>query len=147
MDYLTPEDFATAEKNGISEERAKARFYKMGWSKQRAITQKLKKPQHDWNKYHHQSLVTAQTFYQRIKKGMTPEEAALTPPLPKGCRFGKTIKITQEHMEQAVKNGIKVSTLYARVYNYDWDVERAVTEPIHEHCRRKLDKTIELVTN
>jgi hypothetical protein len=137
MEYLTPQDFETAKKNGISEERAKARFYKLGWTKQRTITQKTRKPQHDWFKYKDKSLVSMQTFYQRIKKGMSPEEAALTPPVPLGGRLDRPMKITKEHIERAAKNGIKAATLNHRVYGYRWDVERAVTEPINERYRSK----------
>jgi hypothetical protein len=139
MEYLTPKDFETAKKNGISEVRAKARFYKLGWSKQRAITQKVRKsPQQTWSKYKHQSLVSEYGFYARIKKGMSPEEAALTPPSPRGVRLGRPVKITKEHIERAAKNGIKLATLNHRVYGYHWDVERAVTEPIHESKRKKV---------
>lgn len=137
MEYLTPQDIETAMKNGISEERAKARFYKMGWTKQRAITQQLKKPKYDWLKYKDKSLVAMTTFYQRIQKGMTPEEAAFTPPVQLGGRLDRPVKITKQHIQRAEKNGIKYTTLCHRVYGYRWDVERAVTEPIHEHCRTK----------
>jgi hypothetical protein len=142
MEYLSPKDFETAKKNGISEERAKVRFYRRKWSKERAITQPIKQPQHDWALYKNKSLVSMQTFYQRIKKGLSPEEAALTPPLPKGWRLNEPIMITKEHMERAARNGIKPSTLHQRVYNYQWDVERAVTEPIHEYRRKKSARTV-----
>jgi hypothetical protein len=140
MEYLTPKDFETAKRNGISEERAKARFYKLGWSKQRAITQEIKKPQYDWHKYKDKSTVSEQTFYQRIKKGMSPEEAAFTPPVPLGGRLDRPIKLTKEDIKRGARNGIKVATLYQRIYNYKWDVERAVTEPINERYRRKEKK-------
>lgn len=137
MEYLSPQDIETAKKNGISEERAKARFYKLGWTKQRTITQGIVRPKYDWDKYKDVCVVTQDTFYKRIQKGMTPEEAALTPPVPLGGRLDRPMKITKEHIERAAKNGIKLATLNHRVYVYGWEVERAVTEPIHERCRRK----------
>jgi hypothetical protein len=144
MEYLTPEDFETAKKNGISEVRAKARFYRMAWSKQRAITQEVRKPRYDWAEYKDRSLVTEDSFYKRIRKGMTPEEAALTPPT---VRLFQPVKITKTHIERAANNGITLTTLSQRVYKYRWNVERAVTEPIHVSKRKKLDRAIEVSTN
>ena len=40
--------------------------------------------------------------------------------------------ITPDDYEVAKQNGISESTLYARVYNYFWDIERAITEPVNK---------------
>jgi hypothetical protein len=135
MEYLTPEDIAIAKSNGISYERVNKRFYQSGWTKERSITEVVKKKVLVWEKYKDISLVAQGTFYDRIKKGMTPEQAALTPPVPNGGRLFRSVKVTAEMIEIAAKNGIGKNTLIRRVRYYKWDAERAVSEPIHTQKR------------
>jgi hypothetical protein len=136
-EYLSPEDFEIAQQNGISEERAKARFYRLGWIKQRAITEPVYQPKHMWAKYKDVSVVSQNAFYQRIQKGMTPEAAALTPKTPNGGRMGQKPKITQELVELAEKNGIKRTTFEYRMYQYRWSPEEAATIPIGKRRGRR----------
>ena len=128
--YLTPKDIETAIRNGISEERVKARFYRLGWTTERAITEPVFKAKHMWAKYKDVSVVSQNTFYQRIQKGMSPEKAALTSKTPNGVRIGQKPKITQELVELAEKNGIKKTTFEHRMYRYKWSPEDAATVPI-----------------
>lgn len=137
MQYLTPDDIEKAKRNGISEERAKARFYKYGWTVERTITEPVYQPKYSWAQYKDVSLVSMNTFYQRIQKGMTPEAAALTPKTPNGGRVGKRLKVTPEDVAEAAKNGINENTLRYRVSRYKWDIRRAVTTPVKTQCRRK----------
>src|SRR6185312_11568765 len=134
--YLTPQDIETAEANGITEERAKARFYQLNWSKHRAITQPCKRPKGLWPKYKDicaEHKVSQTTFFYRINHyGMTPDEAATKPPLKRGEGLKQNHKITPEIREVAAKNGISKQTLAYRVYALKWPVERAMTEPINE---------------
>lgn len=37
--------------------------------------------------------------------------------------------LNEEHFEVAKQHGINYQTLYARVYNYGWDIEEAITTP------------------
>lgn len=37
--------------------------------------------------------------------------------------------ITDEQYDIGIKNGIKKSTIYHRVYDYGWDIEKAITVP------------------
>lgn len=39
---------------------------------------------------------------------------------------------TSEQLEQANKNGLSYQVLYTRVFNYEWDVEKAVTVPVKQ---------------
>jgi hypothetical protein len=43
---------------------------------------------------------------------------------------------TKEQEEIAKQNGISYRTLYMRVHQYKWSVERAMTEPVHEEKKK-----------
>ena len=51
------------------------------------------------------------------------------------------MNISKEQYAIANKNGIKRETAYMRVYQYGWDVERAITERVKGkgECRKKYD--------
>lgn len=50
--------------------------------------------------------------------------------------------ITDEQYEIGFKNNIKKDTIYRRVYQYGWDIEKAITTPVipREHRSRKYPK-------
>lgn len=52
------------------------------------------------------------------------------------------IYITEEQYRIGIENGIKKPTIYRRVYQYGWDVEKAITTPVisREHRSRKHPK-------
>jgi hypothetical protein len=130
--YLTDEDYARAEKNGISKKLAYHRFYMLSWSKERAISEinRLKKWSILFDQYKDIAIVSELTFKNRVLRGWHPQKAATAP-----HRNNK--EITKEVIETAAKNGISVNTLRNRVSLYKWSIERAMTEPIHGECRRK----------
>lgn len=129
-EYLTDADLERAKKNGIPIKRVKQRFYSLGWSKERSITQKYKPITNVWGRYKDVSVVDMRTFYSRTKRGWTPEEAAKTPILGNGQRLKARANITPELMELAEKNGIKRMTLYTRMHSYKWSPEDAATIPV-----------------
>jgi hypothetical protein len=135
--YLTPEDIETARENGISYQHAYNRFYKYGWTREESITKPIRPKSHSlYAKYKDVCVVTRNAFNARIKKGMTPEEAALTPREDYTIRSGKG-KLSKKLYEQALKNGIGRPTVHARVYIYNWSVERAITTPVNTKFRKK----------
>lgn len=140
-EYLSPDDYKIAEANGIPEHRAKVRFYELGWSKHRAITQECKRPKGLWPKWKDKCAengISQTTFFNRIKQyGVTPEKAATTPPLQKWGWTKKVHVLTPELRETAAKNGISKGALNYRVYGLKWPVERAITEPINASKRKK----------
>jgi hypothetical protein len=144
--FLTYEDIELAKTNGIAYQTAYERVNKLKWPVEKAITTPIKrKEDHLWPKYRElaeKHNVASQCFYQRIKKGMTPEEAATAPKVPHTNR-AKSGKISKEYYEIAAQNGIKRSTLHARVYGYRWPVEKAVSEPVDIKKRgRTKEKSI-----
>lgn len=44
--------------------------------------------------------------------------------------------LTEEHYKIAEKNGIKEATLYRRVYQYKWDIQKAITTPVIPRSER-----------
>jgi hypothetical protein len=134
-EYLTPSDFAKAERFGVPEARVKQRFYSLGWSKERAITQRYRPTKNIWGKYKDKSVVSSATFYERVQRGWTHEEAATTPLVSNGKKFKQRFPIAPEIRELAEKNGIKFYTLRNRIYEYKWSPEEAATIPVGQ--RRK----------
>ncbi len=131
MYYLTDDDFAEAKKNGISWRNLYNRFYHLGWNVERAINEPVNKGK--WpnlKKFELKNGISFAGFYHRLQSGMTPEEAATLPVLKNGQKFKqKPLKITADDLKVAEKNGIKPGTVKARVYQYKWTVQLAITTP------------------
>lgn len=85
---LTYLDIEKGKERGLSEQVIRHRFYGLGWSKERAISQPLQKRLGLWPKYRHlceQIGISEATFCQRMKKyGWSPEKAATTPKYANG---------------------------------------------------------------
>jgi hypothetical protein len=132
MEYLTPDDYEIARKNGISRKVAYNRFYLQNWNRERSITEPLQI--HKWtalyNPYKEVSVVSMRTFQDRVSRGWHPKKAATAP-------LRRNQNITKEMISTAAQNGIKECTFRQRIVVYKWSVERAMTEPIHENLRRK----------
>jgi hypothetical protein len=137
--YLTPEDYEIAERNGIPRSYATSRFYTKNWSRERAITEPVKKQSGNWKKWKEtckKTGITRSSFNRRIEKGMTPEEAATTPPVDPKKRAKRRL-LTDEQVEIAKQNGIGYSTLVVRISQYKWPIEKAITKPVDTRRRRK----------
>jgi hypothetical protein len=129
MEYLTDDDYKQAAANGIAYNVAYSRFHEYGWSKEDTINKPLHKP-NNWPTYKdlaHSNGICQNTFYNRVRSGMTPEEAATTPLQGKGFQYLGG-RITPEMWAKAKDNGIKKNTLVCRIYRYGWDPERAATQ-------------------
>lgn len=80
--YITPEEYAIAERNGISRKRLEARIRVDGWEKERAIYTKIRKPKtskkiRDLAK---ENGITYQTLMTRINQlGWNQYDAATVP--------------------------------------------------------------------
>lgn len=93
--YITPEQYAVAEQNGISARLVTERVRRLGWSVKRAISTPPQK-HHDrakWLEIANQNGISTVTFYGRVRKGgMDPEAAAMTPIMPKSEIIQKMVK-------------------------------------------------------
>lgn len=84
--YLTPEDYVTAERNGINKETLKSRVRKYGWDVDCAITKPVRKPVNNIQKWVPLALkngIRESTLRSRFELGWDPLIAA-TKPIIKG---------------------------------------------------------------
>ncbi|WP_338631509.1 hypothetical protein [Clostridium baratii] len=135
--YITPEEYKIAESNGISRRAVNYRIREAGWSKERAITEPLRR------KNDYGDLVTiainngiqSKTFYMRVRScGWDPYKAATVPTMSREESVKKSIekrrKYPQEILELAESNGISHDTFRCRVRKLKWDLVKAATTPI-----------------
>jgi predicted DNA-binding protein YlxM (UPF0122 family) len=137
--YLTPSDYEVAEQMGIDRNTLYSRVYRYNWSILRATTTPKKQhfgPYKDFKEVCDKNGITKGTFYERIRRGYTPEEAA-TKKVNPGIKREQNFKLTQELFDIAKENGIEKGTVESRVYQYKWSVKRAITEPVNTKYRRK----------
>jgi hypothetical protein len=139
-EYLTPSDFEKAARYGVPEARVKQRFYSLGWSKERSITQKYRPVKNVWGQYKDRAVVTPATFYNRLDRGWTHEDAATIPLIPNGKKYKQPFPIADEIRELAEKNRIKFTTLRNRIYEYKWTPEEAASIPVGKKPARKRRK-------
>lgn len=121
-EYMTPEDYNIARKNGISYKIAYERFHNSLWSKQRTITEEVKKKP-IWETYKEQALengVSYQVFRKRIRCGETPEMA-----VSRG-KDNKPDILTEEWYLKAESLGIKRGTMKHRVHRLKMTPEQAI---------------------
>lgn len=141
--YLTEEDFEIALANGIPRDLAYGRFYYKYWEKQKAITlppQTVDKERKKWRELALSNGIARETFNDRLRNGWTYEKAATEPPMSakealKLARSRQPKILTEEQRRTADANGIPYQTLRRRIRTYGWPISRAITEPVHAHCR------------
>lgn len=141
-EHLTILDYQEAAKRGIDRKTAYQRFYEYAWDKERAITEPKanRNLYKTWKPVLDITGIKRATFYTRvISLGMTPFEACTTPLKAKTGRpvGGDNVRLSERHIAVAVKNDIPRGTVHQRVYTYNWDVKRAITEPVNTRFRKK----------
>ncbi|MGF6951905.1 putative DNA-binding protein (UPF0251 family) [Neobacillus sp. B4I6] len=97
-DDLTDEHYLIAEKNGISRKNVKQRFWDYGWSIEKAITKPIPVKTSEWENWKEtaiQNRVSNALYTQRVKNGMTPEQAVMMPVGSRGVRPQKKFKAEQ----------------------------------------------------
>lgn len=81
--HLSPDDYKTAENNGISNRLAYQRFYTLGWTAEQTITEppRVKEDRKKWLEIAEKKGIPSTTFYHRVSKRMnwSNEKAATTP--------------------------------------------------------------------
>ena len=138
--YIEPHYFDIAKANGISEDTLRKRVYELGWDVERAATESPRQTtsRKEWRVIAEQNGIKYDTFLKRVNKyGWSEERAATEPTMSKQevSKLGSSVKknnakLTDEIMKLAKLNGICISTLKSRIYEYEWNVIRAATEPI-----------------
>lgn len=142
--YVSPEDYAIAELNGISQRLLSDRVYYFGWSKERAMHEPPKNMKKDYGGYDllaEKNGISKTVFINRVQKGWTVERAATQKVMTKkeavkcanDARRGSG-RFTSVQLKEAQENGIKRLNLYRRTrckYNdgLGWSIEKAVSTP------------------
>ena len=127
--YITPEDYETAEKNGIKKDTVIQRVRRFGWDVDTAITKKIKRenlPQEIVDKAKELGI-SKDLLVKRIKRGWSMEDACSIE--AKGV--GKPRKHPDWVYEMAEENGIRLATVNHRI-NWGWDLLRACTEKVKQ---------------
>lgn len=134
--YLTPDDYAKAEKNGISKALLEDRFYRKNWNKKRAINQ-ARRETNKHRKYIKQAKnngISLNTYRVRLVRGWSMQDASTVPLTNKKERINRVRKANRKYPEWVYdnleKNNIKITTFYTRVNDMHWSLEDASTLPI-----------------
>lgn len=133
-EYITPQDYEIADKNGINRKMLNKRVRELGWDIERAITTPKIQRNTGWTEWKDVALsngVNYDCFKNRVKRyGFTQEQAATTPKMTKKeIAKNSNRKYPPHYLELALKNGIPKNTFYKRVKNLGWSLIQAATTP------------------
>ncbi|MDF2790832.1 MAG: hypothetical protein K0S80_3933 [Neobacillus sp.] len=133
--YITPEEYAKAETNGVDSFNLERRIHLLGWSKEKAMTKQLKTKtdREKWTKIAESNGIKHQTFMSRVNiYGMSEEESATKPlqdrKLHASINAEIIRKFPKKYVDLADKNGIPYHTFRARVMR-GWEFDEAATKP------------------
>jgi len=148
-DIITSEEYVRAAANGIPAERLRIRIRNNGWDRDRAITTPVAK-RHDrrkWVELAAQNGIRQNTFFNRLSRGMSEEEAATQPLRTQQEALARMQEARhrqcaypQELLELAERNGVSRQTFYHRVRKSGWDLERAATTPPLSYRERERER-------
>ena len=127
--YITPDEYAAAERNGINSKYLEQRVRRLGWHKDRAINtpvRKSKSKKH-WAEIAETNGINYDTFTKRVNGYGWSLEKAATRPLVKPK--GKERKYSKNLLELAEKNRISYLTFLKRV-SRGMDQYEAATTPL-----------------
>ena len=143
--YITPEEYAIAEANGIDKLALDNRVRRCCWSKERAMTEPIKRRGQNikWYKLAESNGISRGTFIARVKRGGWGYERAATEPIKtieeKAIIMKNSRKIYSDEVHTTLEaNGICRSTFEGRLHR-GWPMERAMTEkvdPRHRNVKR-----------
>jgi len=129
--FISDEEYAIAESNGIRRSTLESRIRKLGWSKERAITEQVDKFK-KWVSLAEKNGISRASFYMRKNElGWSLEESATVPIMSKEKIIKKMHKCNRKHKKEHValakSNGIKYSTFATRVNQLGWNPIKAAT--------------------
>ncbi|MDH8003023.1 hypothetical protein [Bacillus cereus] len=134
--YVTPEEYEIAAKHGISRKLLDHRIRNLGWDKGFAITESPRKVS-EWSKVKEIALknnIGRTTFNGRRKRGWSLIDSITKPPLSREEALKRANEcnrvLTDEQMQKAKGNGLKINTVYDRIKKLKWDIEEALTTPV-----------------
>jgi hypothetical protein len=135
--YLTPDDYVRAAANGIRTAALEQRVRVYGWDTYKAATQLLQVQQDHsrWRPIAEKNGINREAFYRRINSyGWELERAATEPLMAKEESLRRSNEARRKYSPEwyalAAEHGITPVLFRERVREYDWDYQRAATEPI-----------------
>lgn len=139
--YITPDEFAEAARNGISEVTFYNRVRQLGWSKEKAMTTPPKKRTYHnakWVNIAEKNGICISTYKYRINQlGWDPERAATQPLQDKRAQAKSAHEASRKYPAEIVilaeSNGIPYDVFRKRVKESKWDMLRAATTPVMTH--------------
>lgn len=152
MQYLTPTDYDIAKANGISEKTLYVRVYRLGWKKERALTEPLQ------SRRDLQAILTDEVravlelndipvtlFKLRIRRGWSIERASTE---SKGNYLERArSKYPLELIQKAESNGVSYNTFIRRVKE-GWDIyEASEVKPLSKTEAARLSKSGGYIVN
>lgn len=135
--YITPEEYAVAEANGIHAEAVNIRVRLWAWRIEKAITTPIRHQENrrEWARVAKENGIKYSTFMNRVNNlGWDERKAATTPILDRyqvirEIADKKGRKVPREYLELAKQHGIPTSLVFQRVRR-GWNFEMAATHPI-----------------
>ena len=134
--YITPEEYAAAERNGINKTNLESRIRARGWDHERAINQPLKKQRrHPWLSVAKMNGISRELYHSRIRSNWSEERAATEPIHTNHIKDLIEInranrKYSQEMIDLAASNGISYGTFCARMNRKGMTQLKAATMPL-----------------
>lgn len=136
--YISPDDYAAAERIGVSRKLLTKRIRDMAWDKARAISTppRQKTDRKEWAALAKQNGISYMLFMSRIRKDWTEERAA-TQPVASEEQIRKNAlraseaarKIPRKYANLAARHGIPYKVFHARI-QLGWSYELAATRAI-----------------
>ena len=128
--WITPEDYAIAEQNGIIADTLTDRVSKFGWDKKKAINTPTR-PKRDllpYRKIAQENGITEKIFNGRMRRNWNPIRAATQPIKDHketlNERWEKDRVYPVEYVQKAEENGVSYKLFQWRV-SHGWTVEDA----------------------
>lgn len=129
--YITPEEYNTAQENGISRELLNRRIRALAWDKKSAMTKEPRR-HNDIKDYLDKAAkngIKKHTFLSRIGKlGWDFEKAAITPTKDNKENMRELAENHRKYplnvLEKVKSNNIRMGTFYARIKK-GWSMDKA----------------------
>ena len=124
--YISPNEYTTAEKNGIDKRTLEQRIREYGWDNDRAVTEakRARKNRKYWTEIALENGISKQLFYQRIDTLKWDAEKASTTPILKPS--GPKSKFAEGTLTKVQANGIQMQCFRRRIRE-GWNEEIAAT--------------------
>lgn len=139
LTFIPDSMYESAATLGISKQNVNNRYFNCGWTLEDALTKPVGK--RGRSKYSPAIIALAEAngvsrdrFYQRVRAGMSEQDAATTPVLSKAEAIkqnqARQWKVDPAHRKLAEANGIPYITFHKRVTHSKWDSYLAATVPV-----------------